>query len=41
MSNGLIVWLANFFAAMNSAIFLMLPASSKAKSEMSHFLSLI
>lgn len=41
MSNGLIVWLANFFAGMNSAIFLMLQASSKVKSDMNHFLRLI
>lgn len=41
MSNGLIVWLANFFAGMSSAIFLMLQASLKVKSDMSHFLRLI
>lgn len=41
MSNGLIVWLANFFAGMNNAIFLMLQASSKVKSDMNHFLRLI
>lgn len=41
MSNGLIVWLANFFAGMNSAIFLMLQASLEVKSDMSHFLRLI
>ncbi|WP_324660328.1 hypothetical protein [Enterobacter bugandensis] len=36
MSNGLIVWLANFFAATNSRIFLMLPQSSKKRCAMRH-----
>lgn len=34
MSNGLIVWLANFSAATNSRIFLMLPPSSRKECVM-------